>query len=143
MITLLDVNVLIALVDAGHIHNHAAQLFFPTAMIDGWATCPLTENAALRILGRPGANYGTDSPTSARTILRSLLASPGHQFWPDDISLMDPYLFPSLSSSKHLTDLYLLALAAKRGGRLATFDTHIDATLIPDGRQALHLIPLS
>jgi toxin-antitoxin system PIN domain toxin len=142
MITLLDVNVLIALVDAGHIHHHAAQLFFPTTGAYGWASCPLTENAALRILGRPGACHGLDSPTSARIVLRSLLASPGHQFWPDDVSLMDTSIFPALSGSRHLTDLYLLALAVKHGGRLATFDTSIDASLIPGGPQALHLIPV-
>jgi toxin-antitoxin system PIN domain toxin len=140
MIALLDINVLIALVDTGHIHHAAARRFFPTAKIHGWATCPLTENGALRILGRPRADHGPDSPTSARTLLRSLLASPGHQFWPDDISLMDVRLFPTLPASKHLTDLYLLALAVKRGGCFATFDESIDASLIPGGPAAYHLI---
>ncbi len=140
MITLLDVNVLIGLVDAGHIHHAAANLFFPTMKIHGWATCPLTENGALRILGRPGANHGPDSPTSARTLLRSLLATPGHQFWPDDVSLMDPRIVPSLPGSKHLTDLYLLGLAVKHGGRFATFDQSIDPSPIPGGPAALLII---
>jgi uncharacterized protein len=142
MTTLLDVNVLISLVDANHIHHRAALLFFPTVRVHGWATCPLTENGATRILGRPGNFHGPDSPTAARTLLRSLLAIPGHQFWSNDISLMDTSFFPSLSTSKHLTDLYLLALAVKHGGRLATFDASIDATLIPGGPQALYLIPV-
>lgn len=141
MITLLDVNVLIGLVDAGHIHHAAAKLFFPTTKIHGWATCPLTENGALRILGRPDVNHGPDSPTSARTLLRSLLATPGHQFWPDDVSLMDARLFPSLPGSKHLTDLYLLGLAVKHGGRFGTFDAGLDASLIPGGPAAYYLIP--
>ncbi|HVR36732.1 MAG TPA: hypothetical protein VMS21_12865 [Methylomirabilota bacterium] len=36
-----------------------------------------------------------------------------------------------------LTDLYLLGLAAKHGGRFATFDTGIDASLIPGGEAVL------
>ncbi len=140
MIALLDINVLIALVDTKHIHHASSSRFFPQAQPHGWATCPLTENGALRILGRPGANHGPDSPTTARLLLRSLLASPGHQFWPDDVSLMEVNLFPALQSSRHLTDLYLLGLAVKRGGRFATFDASIDASLVPGGPKAFHLI---
>ena len=52
MIHPLDANVLIALGDADHPHRVAALLFFEkTATVQGWATCPLTENAFLRILG--------------------------------------------------------------------------------------------
>lgn len=141
MIALLDVNVLIALVNTNHVHHAPASRFFPQAQPHGWATCPLTENGALRILGRPGANHGPDSPASARTLLASLLASPGHQFWPDDVSLMDARLFSFLPASKHLADLYLLGLAVKHGGRFATFDQSIDASLIPGGPTAYYLIP--
>jgi toxin-antitoxin system PIN domain toxin len=141
MITLLDVNVLIALVDTAHVHHAAAKRFFPTAQSHGWLTCPLTENGFLRILGRPGADYGLDSPTAARTLLQSLLDTPGHQFLPDNLSLMNTRLFPTLPSSKHLTDLYLLALAVKHRARLATFDTGIDASLVPGGSAALFIIP--
>ncbi len=140
MIALLDINVLIALVDTKHIHDASASRFFQQTQPHGWATCPITENGALLILGRPGANHGPDSPTSARILLRSLLASPGHQFWPDGVSLMDTSLFLTLQSSKHLTDLYLLGLAVKRGGRFATFDASIDASLIPGGPQAFYRI---
>ncbi len=75
-----------------------------------------------------------------RPLLDALRAAPGHQFWPDDISLMDIHIFPTLPASKHLTDLYLLALAVKHGGRFATFDESIDASLIPGGPVAYHLI---
>ena len=95
----------------------------------------------LRILGRLGAKHAPDSPTSARAFLRSLLASPGHQFWPDDLSLMDTGFFPTLPSSRHLTDLYLLGLAVKHGGRFATFDAGLNPSLIPGGPTAYYLIP--
>ncbi|MBU6303472.1 MAG: hypothetical protein KGS60_18145 [Verrucomicrobia bacterium] len=29
---------------------------------------------------------------------------PGRQFWPDDLSLTDPRHFPTLPSSRHLTE---------------------------------------
>ncbi len=144
MITLLDANVLIALGDAGHHHEAAAMRFFQNeAVPGGWATCPLTENAFLRILSQPGYHRSLDSPAEARRLLFRLLASPGHQFWPDDLSLTDTRFFPSLPSSKHLTDLYLLGLAVKHGGRFATFDQSIDASLIPGGPAACFFIPPS
>lgn len=141
MITLLDVNVLIALVDAEHIHHQPATRFFPQAQAHGWATCPITENGFLRILGRPGRSVADNSPNMTRTLLHGLLAKPGHQFWNDNISASDTRLFPTLPASRHLTDIYLLALAVKHGGRFATFDAGIDASLVPGGPAACFLIP--
>ncbi|KAB2638416.1 MAG: PIN domain-containing protein [Verrucomicrobia bacterium] len=141
MIALLDINVLIALVDTGHVHHASAKRFFISAQPHGWATCPIIENGFLRILGRSKGVYGPDSPTAARILLLSLLALPGHQFWPDDASLTDTRIFRSLPSSKQLTDLYLLGLAVQHGGRFATFDQGIDASLIPGGPAACFFIP--
>ena len=142
MTTLLDVNVLIALGDAGHVHEaEALRLFEREAVPGGWATCPLTENAFVRILSHPKYPRALGGAVEARRLLQRLLAVPGHEFWPDEISLSDSGIFPSLPASGHLTDTYLLALAVKRGGRLATFDSGIDATIIPGGRQAYCLPP--
>ena len=77
----------------------------------------------------------------SRRVLERLLASPGHHFWPDDLSLTDSRLHPELPASKHLTDHFLLALAVKHAGRFATFDSGINANLVPGGRAALHVIP--
>lgn len=62
---------------------------------------------------------------------------PGHQFWPDDLSLCDSAHFPDLPSATHLTDCYLFALAVKHGGKLVTFDRGIDPAWIPGGKKAL------
>ena len=141
MIYLLDVNVLIALGDANHPHRVAALQFFEKcATLEGWATCPLTENAFIRIFGGNSYPHGPGSTAEARRVLNTFRAAPGHQFWPDDISLADPRAFPSLPESQQLTDLYLLALAVKHGSKLATFDQRIDPALLTGGAAALHLI---
>jgi len=137
---LLDVNVLIALLDPAHPHHAPALSFFKEIALSGWATCPLTENGLLRILGNPLYPGGPGTPEDARVLLRSLTAMPGHQFWPDEPSLTDLKNFPRLPSSKGLTDLYLLALAVSRQARFATFDRRIDPSLLPEGPAAFQLI---
>lgn len=142
MIALLDAGVLVALGDAGHVHGDAALRFFAReAVVGGWATCPTTENAFLRILSHPSYPRTLGSAMEARRVLARLLAAPGHQFWPDDLTLTNERLHPQLPGSKHLTDHFLLALAVKHGGRLATFDTGINAALVTGGPAALHVIP--
>lgn len=137
---LLDVNVVIALLDPAHTHHLPAKRFFKTAASAGWATCPLTENGVLRILGHPAYPDGPDSPDEARILLASLTVLPGHQFWPDDQTLLDARRHVRLPSARHLTDYYLLALAVSRQARFATFDRAIDPSFLPDGPPAYHLI---
>ena len=50
---LLDVNVLIALIDPAHVQHDAAHDWFGRLGHLAWATCPLTENGLLRIVGNP------------------------------------------------------------------------------------------
>jgi len=138
MTHLLDINVLIALCDPAHPHADAARQFFSTvATRGGWATCPFVENGFLRIFGARKYPSGPGSPQRARPLLAGLLATPGHQLWHDDLTLMDENLFPDLSTSGNLTDIYLLGLAVQRGGRFATFDHRINASLIPGGEAAI------
>ena len=134
---LLDANLLIALGDSSHAHADAALRFFGEhARRSSWATCPLTENAFLRILGRPDYPGGPGTTEAARRMLLSITANPGHEFWPDQLSLLTIAEIPRLPGSKHLTDLYLLALAVRHKAQLVTFDRRIDPTLIPGGVQA-------
>lgn len=138
---LLDVNILIALGDPNHIHHGRARGWFLSERREAWATCPLTENAFIRILGH--ANYPEfDGDTDdARAALQVLTSAPGHQFWSDALSITDSALFPELPASKHLTDVYLLALAIQRQGRFATFDERIKSGAIPGGTAAYFLVP--
>jgi predicted nucleic acid-binding protein len=64
-----------------------------------------------------------------------------HEFWPDDISLLDAARFerPKILGPKQLTDIYLLALAVKNGGRLVTFDESISDAAVR-GAKPRHLV---
>lgn len=136
---LLDVNVLVALLDPVHTQHDAAHAWFGAKGRRRWATCPLTENAVPRIVGHP--RY-PNSPGSAALVLQALAAMcalPGHEFWPDDVSLRDEALFDRgrLLDSGQVTDSYLLGLAVAHGGRLVTFDRRLVADAVRDGRDAL------
>jgi predicted nucleic acid-binding protein len=115
--------------------------WFDSGEREAWATCPLTENGLVRIIGHENYREFPGGTNEARLLLAVLTGAPGHQFWADDLSLADGALFSRLPASNHLTDCYLLALAVKRGGRLATLDERIDADLIPGGPRAYFVIP--
>ena len=140
---LLDINVLIALCDADHPFRPAAKAWFLRHAPEGWATCPVTENGVLRIMGQSGYPQGPGSPAAVRPLLAALTRRPDHQFWPDDLSLLDTVPFPNLAaaSARDLTDLYLLGLAVHHQGRFCTFDTRIDPASVPQGVGALELVP--
>jgi uncharacterized protein len=138
---LLDANVLIALSDPNHVHHVRVQQWFHSQPGRAWATCPLTENAFLRIMGSPGYPGQVGDPTLLRTLLDQMCAFAGHQFWAADLSLRDAIRFPILPGSKHLTDLYLLALAVEHQGALATLDQRIDPKLVRGGSKAYFVVP--
>lgn len=140
MVFLLDANVLIALLDPAHVHHDPAHAWF--ARRDAWATCPMTENAVLRIVGHPRYPNTPGTPAAVAPLMASLRALPGHVFWPDDISLLEAGALDltRLLSPGQVTDTYLLALARAHGGRLATFDRRLVTDAVPNGAQTLHLI---
>jgi uncharacterized protein len=139
---LLDVNVLIALIDPAHVQHDAAHDWFGREGERSWATCPITENAVFRIIGNPRYPNSPGPPASLAALMRQMCALPGHQFWPDDVSLLDDRSFDlsRLLSSGQVTDSYLLALARAHGGYLATFDRRLVTEAVPEGAQSLHLI---
>lgn len=141
---LLDVNLLVALCDADHVHHEPAARWFRAHRAEGWATCPLTENGLVRVLGHHRYPAGPGSPEAVRPLLQSLRSIPGHVFWDDNLSLADSRTFPSFrgATSRQLTDLYLLALSVARGGILATLDARIDPSPIPGGNRALVTVPV-
>ncbi len=143
MTALLDVNVLIALLDRRHIHHLAAQRWFQAEGTEDWATCPMTENGVLRIVGHPQYLNSPGSPALVHPLLRQLRNVGRHVFWQDDFSLLDSSLIDpqAIVSSDQISDTYLLGLAVNHGGRLATFDKRLRVTAVVGGDAALLVIP--
>ena len=142
MTFLLDVNVLIALIDPTHVGHEPAHRWFETQGHEAWATCPLTENGVIRIVGHQKYPNTPGSPAIVAAIVAQLRALPGHAFWADDISLVGATGVDTarILTSGQVTDSYLLALAVSRGGRLATFDRRLSTAAVQGGKGALHVI---
>ena len=140
---LLDVNVLIALIDPTHVQHDRAHDWFARMGRRAWATCPLTENGVLRIVGNPRYPSSPGNPAAVAELMTTFLALSGHEFWPDDVSLFNSACVDTtrLLNSAQITDSYLLALAGAHGGELATLDRHIVIAAVADGTRAIHHIP--
>jgi uncharacterized protein len=128
---LLDVNVLIALLDSDHASHTSAIKWFAKNARQGWASCPITENGCIRIMSNPG--YPNSFPVQAVIErLAEACQQDIHEFWPDEVSLLDSEIADTtrIHGPRQLTDIYLLALAVQREGRLVTFDTGIPLTAV-------------
>jgi uncharacterized protein len=142
MRALLDVNVLIALHDRDHVHHQRASDWFAVQAANGWASCPLTQNGCLRIMSQSA--YPNPQPmTALLDMLRHSTSTAFHEFWGDDVSLLDSRRFHQAHMHGHrqITDLYLLGLAVKNGGRLVSFDLRIPLTAV-HGAKPAHLVAL-
>jgi uncharacterized protein len=139
---LLDVNVLIALVDPAHIEHETVHKWFERTGQKAFATCPITENGLLRIVGHPKYPNSPGPPSHLIDALLAIRALPGHAFWTDSISLTDKqWIEPSqLSNHARVTDSYLLALAKANRGKLATLDQKLATATVAHGKSALALI---
>ncbi len=139
---LLDVNVLIALMDPAHVQHDRAHEWFGRFGKRAWASCPLTENGVLRIVGHARYPNSPGTPAAVAELMATFLAHPGHAFWPDAVTLLDRQRVDAarLLDSAQVTDSYLLALAASHGGKLATFDRQLVADAVMNGQRSLHLI---
>ena len=126
-VALLDVNVLVALFDPDHVHHDLAHDWFAGQRELGWATCPVTENGFVRVLSNPAYGHERLGPERLLKALRKFRASGHHIFWQDTVSLTDDRLFELTMAPGHrqVTDIYLLGLATKMKGSLATFDRTI------------------
>jgi toxin-antitoxin system PIN domain toxin len=142
MTWLLDVNVLIALLDPAHVQHDSAHDWFQRVGHASWASCPLTENGVLRIIGNTRYPNSPGAPVAVAPLVWQLRAHPGHVFWPDDISLLDArHIDPGrLLTAAQLTDTYLLALARHHDGKLASLDRRLVTDAVPQGARYLEVI---
>ena len=105
MTSLLDANVLIALLVPDHVHHVRALAEFETGR--PVATCPLTQGAFIRFVLREGG-----AARDAMASLGSLTSSSGHEFLPDDLAY---------------DAVRLAGLARHHGVQLATLDRGLAA----------------
>ena len=139
---LLDINVLVALLDLDHLHHARARSWLQREASSGWASCPLTQNGCVRIMSQP--KYPNPLPP-AEVIerLREATATSYHEFWPDDLSILDQSIVnhARIHGPKQVTDVYLLALAVKRAARFVTFDAAVPVSAVVAAKKA-HFAPI-
>lgn len=143
MRALLDVNVLIALLDSSHIHNNLVTNWLADNIKAGWASCPITQNGCIRIFSQPGYPNTVPAAQIAERLAEAA-RHPSHKFWPDSVSLLQPdtIIWDKVLSSRHVTNVYLLALAVKQGGRFVTLDRGISLDAVA-GAKPKHLVTLA
>ena len=126
---LLDANTLIALAWPEHEFHERVGRWFARHSKSGWATCPITQAAFVRILSNPAFSPNALSPANALRVLETNLSLPNHEFWPDSIAVPDALgaVGTRLRGHQQITDAYLLGLALHHRGKLATMDEGIVA----------------
>ena len=141
---LLDVNVLIALAWPLHVHHAIAHAWFEKLGHKSWSTCPLTQLAFVRISSNPKIISTAVSPRAAVQALGEMIELAGHVFWADDLRVNDLASFASsaLVGHRQVTDAYLIELAKRRKGKLATLDAGL-ADLLPQSERAKYVVLIS
>ncbi|MGQ0736897.1 MAG: TA system VapC family ribonuclease toxin [Acidobacteriota bacterium] len=141
---LLDTNVLIALLWPSHARHEVAIKWFVRHRQQRWATCPLTESGFVRIVSNPAFSRDAVTPREAVGLLAANTRADDHVFWAVDIPFgtAAEAAGTRLVGHQQVTDTYLLALAMKRGGVLATLDLGLAALTVPRSaeRKALDVI---
>ncbi|MFM9971060.1 MAG: TA system VapC family ribonuclease toxin [Burkholderiales bacterium] len=126
MRALLDINVLIALFDVDHPFHSTSAEWLKQNVRGGWASCPLTQNGCVRIMSQPGYPHAVPASVVIER-LREATSNAAHQFWPDDVSVLDEKVIDAkqVHGPRQITDTYLLALAVEHAGRFVTFDAGV------------------
>lgn len=141
MVSLLDVNVLIALAWPNHVHHRAALRWFDRNHTDGWATCPQTQSGFVRVSSNAHILPGARSPREALAVLRRIVALPDHVFWHDDIAIAATEFVDEtkLHGHRQVSDIHLLAVALRHEGRVATLDRGV-RHLVPAAYSAAEVV---
>ena len=126
---LLDANVLIALAWPEHVFHKMVGRWFVRHSAAGWATCPFTQAAFVRVMSNPAFSVNALTPENALRVLESNLLLPDHHFWTDSISVPEALrsIKGQFKGHRQVTDGYLLGLAIHHKGRVATLDRGIRA----------------
>lgn len=129
--SLLDVNVLLALLDADHVDHARAREWLAREIRAGWASCAITQNGFVRVISQP--RYPSPvAPAQAMERLERATRTPHHVFWDCSLSVLDQRIVDRtrIHGPKQVTDAYLLALSVAAGGRFVTFDRSIPLSAV-------------
>lgn len=144
-VSLLDVNVLLALAWPNHIHHLAAHRWFEENHEAGWATCPLTQFGFARLAMQPAVVKVPVLFGDVMEALTRMTDSGEHTFWPLEFGVagIRDEIRARVAGHHQLSDAILLELAIRHHGRLATFDRRVPALLPADSglRDAVAVIP--
>ena len=82
----------------------------------------------VRIVSNPAFSREALSPPDAVTLLGQNLSHSGHELWKESLQLPAAVrgMEERLQGYRRLTDMYLLALASRRKGVLARFDSALE-----------------
>ena len=139
---LLDVNVIIAVVFADHVHHSVARRF--VERLEQFHTTPTTQGGFLRFATRPWKNAEREEQpprltmADAREKLQQFTAVEGHVFLPDDAPFTELGL-RSMQGHRQWTDAYLLHLARRHGLAMASLESRM-ANLDDPAAPALFVI---
>lgn len=123
MIWLPDGNILIALSIKTH-GDHVRCVSWLDGMTDRFATCSVTQGTLIRM---PVHLAKDKSAEAAWKALAGVEAHPLHDYWDDDL----PYRLvphPLIQGHRQVTDAWLVELARRNGGKVATLDKGMAAT---------------
>lgn len=140
---LLDINILTALLWPTHEHHDAAHRWFGGRANAPWATCPLTQLGFVRIVSNPAFSRDALSPIDALALLGENLGHPAHEFWTESLQVPPAVkgMEARLQGYRQLTDAYLLALAHRRKGLLATFDRGLRTVAAGEFSGSVEIVP--
>lgn len=138
MTSLLDVNVLVALLWEDHLHHAAARRWF-AARAGRWSTCAITQTGFVRVSANPIVLEHPVAVAEAVAVLREAIVHRDHLFLPDPTGFVDNPLVPHdrLIGHRQVTDAHLVAIARQHSVSVVTFDQTM-TDLAPDVVRVVH-----
>jgi uncharacterized protein len=129
---LLDTNVLLALSWPNHQHHAPAHAWFATQAKKGWATCAFTQLGFIRLSSNPVYTAEAVSPRDAATLLQQWTRLKGHRFWTSPAADA-PTIYARAIGHLQVNDAWLVEVARRNSGRLATLDMRLAVHSIEAG----------
>ena len=135
MRSLLDVNVLIALLDQDHVDHGLVRTWLAAEIEHGWSSCAITQNGVVRLMSQPRYPNAL-TPAEVIERLGRAASTEHHEYWSSSVSVLDAGLVDrtAVLGPRQVTDVYLLALATVRGGRFVTLDRTVPRAAVPTAR---------